>query len=1004
MCKPTNLIRTVFFSCTVVLAVCHYTLAADNPYILSHYTDEHNLPQNSIKGIGQDNMGFVWLITEKGPVRYDGEGRFKTFNSLSNAMKSVRMVALYKIDQFDDLIGRGEYGETVLLKNGTATSLQSGNDIISNLSLRYQEAIYFNLSLPSPYSQYQNKHIFIPDGLEGGFLISQDSISHVSNDGSLSPAFYFPNKGHWNFASNHGKLIYFNETLEYIEIDRNFSIKRNRILGDIQQLPPNTRFNIFWNSASNQLFIYTAHNLYRLSQDGEGGLHSQLLISNFDFDKNDIITAHYMPSQNQLLLGSATKGLFVIKKRFFKSLVANEAYSSLFYNQTVLPHGLLLTNNGMAFDSTGQFHFAPLLKRDKFQHGQIIGPDGNVWILEHDSILVVTPDLDRIVGIKSVPEYPRVAFKDDSNNYWIGGGMGVLLKYDVNGDEFQTQASFPSIITYLENKGDGELFVSTEDGLFIFDVVNGTWTEIPQFKNKQVRSIRKESDSRHWITTYQHGFYLFEDGQITGFPLDKSLHLATSHCTLEDRNGFIWISTNKGIFKVSKQQLLEYKNNSKKTPFYFYYDKRWGFQTNEFNGGCQPCTVELSNGYFSFPSLDGLVQFNPLAVVEEFPSGEIILDDVTVDDQSLALTDVIPIPHHFSRLDIKLATPFYGSPNNVEIDYMLYSKRRTSGDWVPLNLQTNTLSINELSSGHHEVRVRMRQGIHADDFYIKTFHFYVQPLFYETWWFIGLSCIAAGAVIWLLIHLRTQLVLRQNRLLVEKVNERTDDLKKQYEWQQRLSASITHDIKAPLSYVVKALYAMKSVAGKQAIAPDDVEHLYHATHHIYHYSNNLTEFAKVMFTKEWLTLGDVCVNEIVERQITIFRPVADLRGNIIHNCIPTGMSVCSQTDILSVIIHNILDNAIKFTKRGTINIYAEKQSDNRTSVHITDTGVGLTADQIAAFYQVTRSAKETERNGDSNGLGLMLAKDMANLIRAEMSIQSTRGVGTTVTITLPHTA
>ncbi|MFC7526913.1 ATP-binding protein [Parapedobacter sp. GCM10030251] len=999
-----NLVQKVFISLIGVLIAFHYTRATDNPYILNHYTDEHNLPQNSIKGIGQDNLGFVWLITEKGPVRYDGEGRFKTFDSLSQSMKSIRMAALYKGDRFDDLIAKSEHGETVLLKNGTATTLRSGNDIISSLSSRYKDNIFFNLSLPSPYSQYHNEYVFIPDGSEGGFLISQDSISHVTNRGNPSTARYFPNEGHWNFASDHGKLIYFNQTLEYVEIGGDLTIKKGKISGDASKLPPHTRFKILWNSSSDQLFIYTTYNLYRLSRDENGGLHSQLLISGFDFDKQNIITAHDMPKQNQLLLGSGTKGLFVFKKRFFKSLVADDAYSNLYYNQTLLPNGLLLTDNGMAFDSTGHFRFAPPLHLHQFQHGQIIGPDGNVWILRNDNVLVAAPGLDRIVEIKPFPALPRVAFYDDSNQFWIGGGKGALLKYDAKNDTFCEQATFSGSINNLEQKNKDELFASTFDRLYIFNKVTRTWSEIPQFRNKQIRSIRNESDQRYWITTYQHGFYLYEDGQITSFPLDQNLYLSTSHCTLEDRNGFIWISTNKGLFKVSKRQLLDYKNDRRKTPFYFYYNKQWGFQTNEFNGGCLPCAIELPNGSFSFPSLDGLVQFNPLAITEEFPSGKIILDDIVLDDKSLAIEDVIHIPHHFSRLDIKLAAPFYGNPNNIQIDYMLYNKRRTTGNWVPLNLLNNTLSINELSSGDHEVRVRIRNGINSDDFHVETFRFYVQPLFYETWWFIGLSCIAISGVIWLVIYLRTQFVLRQNRLLVEKVNERTNELTKQYEWQQRLSASITHDIKAPLSYVVKALYAMKSVAGKQTIAPEDIEHLYHSTHHIYHYSNNLTELAKVMFTKVGLKFGDVYVDEIVERQITIFQPVADLRGNLIHNSVPPKTSIRSQADILSVIIHNILDNAIKFTKRGKISIYSEIKQDNRISLCVADTGVGLTPDQITHFHQAAHVTKEAVRNGDNNGLGLMLAKDMANLIQAEISIRSTRGKGTTVIITLPHTA
>jgi len=275
-----------------------------------------------------------------------------------------------------------------------------------------------------------------------------------------------------------------------------------------------------------------------------------------------------------------------------------------------------------------------------------------------------------------------------------------------------------------------------------------------------------------------------------------------------------------------------------------------------------------------------------------------------------------------------------------------------------------------------------------------------QSPFYETWWFSTFFCIGIGLMVWLIIYLRTQLILKQNRWLLQKVNERTEELKKQYEWQQRLFASITHDIKTPLNYVVKALQAMHDTAGEKGVAPDELEQIYRSIQHIYHYSNNLTKLAKVMITKEWLQLTDVCLYQITQKQIVIFQSIAESRGNTIYNSISPHTTAHAHADILSVIIHNILDNAIKFTKDGEICIRAEQNHAGRILFSISDTGVGLYPELTAYYNDPLHTQEKTAHDDENIGLGLMLAKDMAHLIHAEMTVQSTLGKGTTVTFAL----
>src|SRR3546814_8093850 len=143
----------------------------------------------------------------------------------------------------------------------------------------------------------------------------------------------------------------------------------------------------------------------------------------------------------------------------------------------------------------------------------------------------------------------------------------------------------------------------------------------------------------------------------------------------------------------------------------------------------------------------------------------------------------------------------------------------------------------------------------------------------------------------MIIQVMTRFVRNQNRLLAQKINERTADLKRQYDWQQRLSASITHDIRTPLNYVVKALRRMQQTAKTQDFLPHEMEQIYRSTEHIYQYSNNLTRLAKVSLTKEWLKFSEVCLHSIAQRQNSAFTSLATSRGNILNKLNPVGTPI-----------------------------------------------------------------------------------------------------------------
>ena len=102
---------------------------------------------------------------------------------------------------------------------------------------------------------------------------------------------------------------------------------------------------------------------------------------------------------------------------------------------------------------------------------------------------------------------------------------------------------------------------------------------------------------------------------------------------------------------------------------------------------------------------------------------------------------------------------------------------------------------------------------------------------------------------------------------------------------------------------------------------------------------------------------------------------------------------------VSQILSNLIDNAIKYTNEGKVEILVFRDKDKRLSVKIMDTGVGISKDFLPHIYKsFTQEYHGYSRKYEGNGLGLALVKKYCEINNAEISVESEKGVGTTFTV------
>jgi hypothetical protein len=289
-----------------------------------------------------------------------------------------------------------------------------------------------------------------------------------------------------------------------------------------------------------------------------------------------------------------------------------------------------------------------------------------------------------------------------------------------------------------------------------------------------------------------------KQNRIFKLPLDTRAGLKHVHSFIEDKNGFMWMSTNNGLFRCKKEDLNNFIEHKASTVYYQCFSKESGFNTNEFNGSCTPSAIVLGNGKFSFPSLDGLVQFYPDSIKEALPVSKIFVDKLLIDGKQQLLTgNMINIDPSFKYLEVQVASPYFGNPANQLLEYRLNGLDST---WQPLK-EDHTVVFNNLVYGQYNLQFRKRAGFGYNNFITTNMLLSVKPLFYQTLYFKLALLIVVFLLIFLIVKIRYAYLVRRNKALEQEVAQRTLHLRSANHLKEKILMMVGHDLQSPLHFL-----------------------------------------------------------------------------------------------------------------------------------------------------------------------------------------------------------
>lgn len=168
--------------------------------------------------------------------------------------------------------------------------------------------------------------------------------------------------------------------------------------------------------------------------------------------------------------------------------------------------------------------------------------------------------------------------------------------------------------------------------------------------------------------------------------------------------------------------------------------------------------------------------------------------------------------------------------------------------------------------------------------------------------------------------------------------------------------------------------------------------------------NNLLMWARVQTGRLTPKPQELELPILIGKSIQLHKSSAEKKNIEIKTNVPEEITVFGDWDMIDFVIRNLISNAVKFTPTGgTVQIEAEEKE--RTAViSISDTGVGMTGEQIGSAFTVGESRSSRGTDGEEGtGLGLILCKEFVERNSGELIVESTPGRGSTFRIILPAT-
>jgi hypothetical protein len=286
-----------------------------------------------------------------------------------------------------------------------------------------------------------------------------------------------------------------------------------------------------------------------------------------------------------------------------------------------------------------------------------------------------------------------------------------------------------------------------------------------------VTTILFDADRTMWVGTEGAGLWRLRDGKW--FMYNASRHKLFDDVMwriLDDELGYLWMSSNRGIWRISRQQLDAVAAGQRTAVDSQAYGEADGMRDRECNGVADPAGWRAADGKLWFPTSKGLVVIDPSHLRERAPPHALI-ESARIDGRPQPIAGTINIPAGTARLEIGYTAPALRGPERLAFRYRLDG---FESEWIEAGAQRIARYTN-LPPGDY--RFLVAAGLDDRWGAEGALALALPPLFYQTRWFHVLAAVLIALALVAVPLLRVRQLRLRARELDQRVQEAVGELK-----------------------------------------------------------------------------------------------------------------------------------------------------------------------------------------------------------------------------------
>lgn len=967
-------------------------------YRFDSWTTDDGLPQNSVFSVLQTNDGYIWFTTLDGLVRFDGI-KFKVFNrSNSPGLTTNRLI--YLLAENDNTIWVGtEDGGLLRFQNGEFHSFTTDD------------------GLPS----VKVNKIFKDSG--GNLLAaSQTGLARFDRERFITEnrldareyALYFaPSGASWKLSQNgltatrNGQITKYELPfkLNQISADRTFNYP-----GYVAMIEDKNNPGVLWLTA--------AANLYRL----ENGRFTTFSAAN-GMPKS-VVRSIVQDEDGNIWLGTENDGLCRFAAGRINCYTTNDGLSSNHIGGLFIDREKTLwaaaTERGI--NRITKQAITTLSKKDGLINGNVYplleDRQDNYWIGAFNALSVYKDgkimNFTRQNGL--LYEIVQSLFEDKDGRIWIGSVGGI--EYYENGKfvDFTEKLGLPigdsdfwdiyqtaeGAMWFAANKGlfkyengkvtkftvenglpsnDVKKILQSADGKFWFGTLGGlarfnghnfeSFTEKDGLPGNHVRTIYEDSDGLLWIGTYDSGLSLLQrNGKFTNITMENGLFSNGVFAILPDEHGNFWMSSNQGIYRVNRRQLIDFADGKISSVVSTAFGKSDGMLNVECNGGRQPAGIKTKDNKLWFPTQDGVAIVDPETVSFNPLPPPVVIETVRIDNQKIENFETsFEIQPGQENLEIDYTGLSFIKPEQVRFRYRLEG---LDENWTEAGTR-RTAFYPHLSPGNYTFHVAAANSDNVWNEQGATLLITVKPYFYQTRLFI-LACFAVALILVYGIYRRRFLQFERARRTQEDFSRR---LIEAHETERRRVAAELHDSIGQTLAMIKNRAVFNSQNTKEKVTKEQFDQITQQS------ASAITEVREISYNLRPYLLDRLGLTKALK---SLFGKTAESSQIKFETEIDDIDRLFNKEEEMSLyrIVQESLNNILKHAEANEVKIIIKK-ADNSLTIKIQDDGKGFAT------------------SGDSNkkdGFGLLGIAERVKILGGTHTIESVLGKGTSVIIKL----